>query len=102
MFVLLIGIIAVLDVVASVLLRIWAGNDRPLLLVLGVAGFSLAGLAFAFSMKFQGLAVANVIWIGASIILVTLMSIFAFHEHLSSRQIAGMALVIAGLCLVGG
>ena len=100
MFLLLIGVTSVFDVVAAVMLRAWAGNEHLPLLVAGVVGFALAGLAFAFSMKYEGLAVANVIWIGASVVLVSLAGIWVFGERLVPSQMAGIVLVVVGILMV--
>ncbi|MCL5772975.1 MAG: SMR family transporter [Firmicutes bacterium] len=100
MFYFLIVAIGLIDFISSILLRYWAGNGKPLLLVTGVFGFAMVGLLFAFSMKYQGLAVANILWTACAVIFCTIAGMFLFKEHLSVSQIIGTLLILTGLVFV--
>lgn len=101
MFAMLISIVVVFDVTGAVLLRIWIENSRPPVLLAGILAFAIAALAFAYSMRYEGLAAANAIWIGASVVLVSLLGITVFGEELSFRQLIGIVLVVIGIFAVG-
>ena len=99
-FYLLILIIALLDLFAEYSAKIWTMNGKSIHLALTVLGFGAAGYFFALSLKYEGVAIANVLWIAVTIVLVTLMGHFVFKEHLSAINLAGMALIILGIVLV--
>jgi multidrug transporter EmrE-like cation transporter len=99
-FVLLITIIGLLYVGSSILLRSWVANSKPALLAAGIVGFALTGLTFAYSMRYQGLAIANILWIGLVAVLLTVVARWIFQEGLTSRQLAGIAVIICGVILL--
>lgn len=77
---------AIMDVISSVFIKEWTLHGKILDLVLGVIILVGAGLSFAFSMKFFGLAISNVLWNSLSTILLATIAIFFFHEKLSTVQ----------------
>lgn len=83
MFYLLITLIGILDAIAGTTLKVWATTGKTLYFVLGVGSFALAGVFFAFSMHYKGLAIANILWIGFSAIALTLIAIIFFQETFS-------------------
>jgi small multidrug resistance pump len=62
--------------------------------------FAVAGYFFALSLKYEDVAIVNILWISLSIILVALMGHFIFKEHLSSTDILGMTVVVIGVILL--
>ncbi len=99
-FYLLIVTIALLDVFAEYTGKLWILRSKPIYLALTVLGFGAAGYFFALSLRYEGVAIANILWIALTIILVTLMGHFVFKEHLSAINIVGMAVIVFGIILV--
>lgn len=62
--------------------------------------FGAAGILFCFSLKYQGIAIANIVWIAASAILVAIAGIFFFKENVTPIQITGIIILIIGLILI--
>jgi small multidrug resistance pump len=77
---------------------------RKRLLVLGSAvsvhGFGL--LCFSVALTGIPLALAYPVLIGGSVACVSLLAVLLFGERLSSRHLAGLALIIAGMLLLHG
>ncbi len=100
MFYVFISFCIIIDCIASILLKLWAVNPRPYLLVLGILGFASTGLFFALSMHYKGLAIANIFWIGMSAVVLTMAAYFLFKESLTTVDFIGIALVITGIILL--
>ena len=99
-FYLLIGTIALFDLLAVFFGKIALITGRSLYIALCCLSFAIAGYFFALSLKYENVAIVNVLWIALSIILVTLMGHFIFNEQLSRLDILGMAIVMVGVILL--
>lgn len=87
------------------LLAIYAGKmfdvtGKSYYIALCSLGFAIAGYFFALSLKFEDVAIVNVLWIALSIILVALMGHFIFAEQLTKLDLLGMAVVMIGIVLL--
>lgn len=99
-FYLLIATIAFFDLLAVLAGKMSIITGKSFYIWLTVLGFGIAGYFFALTLKYEDVAIVNVIWIALSIILVALMGHFFFKEHLTSTDILGMAAVIVGVILL--
>lgn len=99
-FYILIAIVSFLDLLAEYMGKNWALAGRPVYLWATCALFAVAGYFFAHSLKFHGVAIANILWIALTAILITLMGYFVFKEHLSMTNIVGMVVILIGVILV--
>jgi len=99
-FYLLIATINILDLIGVISAKFWNMNKNPIFLALTILCFGGAGLFFAFSLKYEGAAIANILWIALSIILVTIVGYFFFKEAITTIQFIGIALITLGLILV--
>ncbi|MCK9186138.1 SMR family transporter [Candidatus Gracilibacteria bacterium] len=99
-FYLLIAAINALDLAAVISAKFWSINKNPIFLALTILCFGGAGLFFALSLKYEGMAVANILWIAISVILITFVGYFFFKENISIIQFLGIALIMTGLVLV--
>ncbi len=96
-FYLYIAAINTLDLLAILSAKMWHITGKPYYLVGTALGFAMAGIFFALSLKYEGMAVTNVLWIAISVILVAAMGYFVFKEHITSLQLVGMGCVILGI-----
>lgn len=92
---------ALLDVISSVFIKEWTIHGTLVDLAIGVFALAASGVSFAFSMKYFGLAISNVLWNSFSTIFLAAIAIFFFHEKLSAVQLAGILITIFGVALVG-
>lgn len=99
-FYLLIAAINALDLIGVISAKFWSINKNPIFLALTVLGFAGAGFFFALSLKYEGMAVTNILWIALSVILITIVGYFFFKEAITMLQFAGIALITVGLILI--
>ena len=90
------------EVIATSFLKLTSG-ERSVWWAYPVVG---VGYIFAFTMLAQTLSkgvplgIAYAIWAGVGVVLVAVISWLVFHETLTWMQLAGMALVVAGVTLL--
>jgi len=90
------------EVVATTFLKLTSG-EKAVWWAYPIVG---VGYIFAFTMLAQTLSkgvplgIAYAIWAGVGVVLVAVISWLVFHETLTWMQLAGMALVVAGVTLL--
>ena len=99
-FLLFVSLVALFDLAGSMLAKMWVIKSQPTYLIGTVLSFAATGFFFAKSLKFKELAIANIIWIALSIVIVAIAGYFLFNEKLSLIQILGMLIIIIGIVLV--
>ncbi len=99
-FVIHIALITILDLVASLCAKYWSMNKNPLLLIATFLLLGGAGIVFARSLRYEGMAITNVIWIAMSIIMVTIAGYFFFKEQIAPIQLIGIGVIMIGLVLI--
>ena len=92
--------IGVFDLIATISAKFWSMKQNPWLLVLTVFGFGVAGILFAYSMKFNSLAIANIAWIAISVFFVTAFDYLYFKETLSLLQFVGLIVILVGFVMI--
>jgi len=92
--------VAFFDLLAIFAGKMYVVSGKSIYIALCTLGFAFAGYFFALSLKYENVAIVNVLWTALSIVLVALMGHFLFKEHLSSLHIFGMAIIIVGLVLL--
>lgn len=63
--------------------------------------YAFQPIAFYFGLSFESMTVLNVLWDVLSDIIVAIIGIFVFGEHLSTQQCIGLAFCMAGIVLLG-
>lgn len=99
-FILHIAIITLLDLAGVLCAKFYSINKDPLLLIATFILFGGAGYVFAKSLKYEGMAITNVLWIALSVIAVTIVGYFAFKEDITHIQFVGIGVIMVGLILV--
>jgi multidrug transporter EmrE-like cation transporter len=99
-FVIHIVIINTLDLVGVILAKLWLIHRNPLLILGTMLAFGGAGYVFTKALRYEGMAIVNVLWISISVILVTIMGYFVFKENISITQFIGMGVILVGLILI--
>ncbi len=82
-------------------LKLWAETDRPLAFGAGIAFYTVGLIIFAVLLRRAELATIFTLWVGLAIILLTLAGWWFFDEALSAWQVVAIALVVAGVLLLG-
>jgi len=99
-FYLLIAIIVIFDLLAVLAGKMWIITGKHFYIGLTSLGFAMAGFFFALSLKYEDVAIVNILWIALSIILVAMMGYFIFKEQLSAFNILGIVVIMAGVILL--
>ncbi len=92
---------AILEISGDLSLKWWAETDRWLGFGLGLLLYSLALGIFAVLLRRAELAVIFALWVGIAAVLLAIAGWWLFGEALSLRHVAGIALVIGGMILLG-
>jgi multidrug transporter EmrE-like cation transporter len=100
MFGILITITVLFEASASVILRLWAEQGKTWMLIVGILGFAIAALTFGLSLQYKGLAVANMLWIAITSVLLTGFGYFVFKENLTTVQLCGILVVMVGALML--
>ena len=99
-FYLYITAIVILDLTAITLIKFWHLKHHAVLLILGMLSLGLTGLFMGLSLKYEGVAIVNIIWVVLSVIATTAMGYLYFKEPISVVQFVGIAIIIIGLIIV--
>ena len=92
---------AVMELVGDLALKWWAETNRWGGLALGLAVYTVAVAIFALLLRRAELAVIFALWVGVATVLLALAGWWLFKESLSWGQIAGLALTVGGVLLLG-
>lgn len=97
---LLLTVAIVSEVVATSALKASNGLTRPWPVAVVVAGYALAFVLLAYSLKTLPVGFVYAIWAGLGIVGVALVGHFVFGETFGAVKIAGIVLVVVGVALV--
>ena len=100
MFYLYISTIAIFDLIAVVMVKMWHLKGNLLYLIASMIAFAVTAVFAGLSLKYEGIAIVNVLWVSLSTILVTIVGYYIFKESISIQQFIGMAIILLGLIIV--
>lgn len=92
---------ATLEFSGDLALKWWAETNRWLGFGLGLVAYGLSLVLFALLLRRAELAVIFALWVGVAAVLLAVAGWWLFGEDLSLRQVAGLALVVGGIILLG-
>ena len=95
-----ITLVALLDIAGMVSAKYWSLSKNNWWLVLTVLTFSLAGIFFTLALRYQGLAITNILWTALATIGITSLGYFVFKEQISTLQFVGIGTILLGFILV--
>ncbi|PIR55362.1 hypothetical protein COU74_01455 [Candidatus Peregrinibacteria bacterium CG10_big_fil_rev_8_21_14_0_10_36_19] len=99
-FILYIALINLMDLIAIISAKYYNITQKQIFLYLTILFFGGAGYFFAKSLKFEGMAITNILWIAISVILISIIGYFFFKEEITPIQIAGIITITTGLVLI--
>lgn len=102
MLYLYIGGILASEAAAFAALKQYTLTKNSWLFALAVAMYGLVCFFLTRAFAFKDIGIVNVLWSVFSIIAVISVGVFAFHESLSWREVAGVVLAAAGVAVLGG
>lgn len=88
------------EVVATTALKAVDGLQRPLPLLLVVAGYLTAFWMLSLVMRSIPVGIAYAIWAGLGIVLVSLAALFLYGQRLDLPAVLGMVLIVGGVLVI--
>ena len=98
-YLLLIALLA-FDLLGLSLAKIWSLKNSLVYLILAAISYAIATIFLGFSLKYQGAAITNIIWVALSAIGMAAVGVFFFHESITPMQYLGILIIIAGLVFI--
>ncbi|MFA6486265.1 MAG: hypothetical protein WCT40_02775 [Candidatus Magasanikbacteria bacterium] len=99
-FYLILLALALLDLAGLISAKFWYLKYNPLYMAASILSFALAAIAICLSLKFQGVAIVNIIWMALSTTLVTIAGYYFFKEPIALYQFVGIFIILVGLVIV--
>jgi len=89
------------EVIATTALKASSGFTRPGPVAVVVVGYLAAFAFLGLSLKVLPVGMAYAIWAAMGMVLIALAGWWAFGERLDAWALAGIAMIIAGVLLMG-
>jgi len=99
-FIILVVVVSILEVIGDVLFKEWIIKNNKYLLCLGIIAYLIATTFWAFSLKFQNLSKAVVIFGVLTVIIGVLVGVLLYKEPLTTLNIVGVILGLASIVLL--
>ena len=100
LFIILVIIVSILEVVGDILFKEWTIKDNKLFLILGIIAYMIATTFWAFSLKFQTLSKAVVIFGVLTVIIGVIVGVLLYKEPLTILNIIGVILGLTSIILL--
>ena len=97
-FYLAIAIVA--EVIATTALKAVDGLQRPLPLLLVLAGYAIAFWMLSLVMRSIPVGIAYALWAGLGMVLVSLAALFLHGQKLDLPAMLGMGLIVGGVLVI--
>jgi multidrug transporter EmrE-like cation transporter len=88
------------EVGADILFKQWAINNKSVLIIIGMALYTVGTVIWAFSLKYNYLSKAITIFTALNLILVVLVGVLFFKEDLTLLQKIGVLLAVISVVLI--
>lgn len=99
-FFILLTVGILLEVLGDIFFKKWAIQSKIVMLIIGALLYFTGTIFWAFSLRYETLSKAGIIFMLANIILIALAGILIFKENLSLINKIGIALGIVSIILV--
>jgi len=96
----LILLAVLLEVVADILFKKWSINNKNLLLIIGLLIYFAGTIFWAFSLKYEYISKAIVLFTVLNLIIIVLAGMLIFKENLSLTNKIGILLGILSVVLI--
>lgn len=90
------------EVAGTTALKAADGFTRPLPVMIVVLGYIAAFFFLGMSLKSLPVGIAYAIWAAVGMVLIVVSGWLVFGERLDAWAMAGIALIVAGVVMIGG
>ncbi|RJG13203.1 multidrug DMT transporter [Pseudomonas cavernicola] len=94
------GIAIAAEVVATTSMKAIDGVNKPLPLLLVIAGYAIAFWMLTIVVRTIPVGVAYAVWAGLGIVLVSIAAVFIYGQKLDLPAVLGMALIVVGVVVI--
>ena len=100
MLVLYVVLIEIFDLFAVYFGKMYSITDKWFYILLCSLAWGVSGVFFSLSLKYEGMAVVNILWISVSTIAATGLGVLYFKEQITGLQYAAIGVIILGIILL--
>ena len=96
----LVALAVALEVVGDILFKKWSLDSRQALLYLGLLIYFIGTIFWAFSLRYEYISKAISVFTVLNLIIISLVGVLYFNEHLSLLNKIGLGLGILSVILI--
>ena len=100
MLALYIVLIEIFDLFAVYFGKMYSITDKWFYVALCSIAWGVSGIFFCVSLKYEGAAIVNILWISVSTIAATSLGVLYFKEDISGFQYVAMGVILLGIVLL--
>jgi multidrug transporter EmrE-like cation transporter len=93
-------LITIFDLAAVYFGKMYSLSDKWFFILFCSMAWAISGVFFSLSLKYEGMAVVNILWIAVSTIAATTLGVLYFKENLTSLQYVAMGIIVVGIILL--
>jgi len=93
-------VVVLTEVLGDYLFKRWSQEGGWVLLLLGGLGYFLASLAWASTLRYEGLVKSLIVFVLASLFAGVAVGVIIFGEEMTPKTWVALALTVGALCLV--
>ncbi len=97
---LLVSGILMAEVTAMNFLKQYAMTSKATYLFIGIICYGIVATLLARSFRYDDMAVVNVMWTSSSMVLILLLGVIFYKEHINIAESLGILLVVAGVSVL--
>lgn len=90
----------IFDLFAVYFGKMYSITDKWVFILLCSLSWAGSGVFFSLSMKYEGMAIVNTIWIALSAIAAVALGVLYFKEQIGVFQYIGIGVIIIGITLL--
>ena len=93
-------LITIFDLAAVYFGKMYSLSDKWFFILFCSMAWAISGVFFSLSLKYEGMAVVNILWISVSTIAATGLGVLYFKEQITGLQYAAIGVIILGIILL--
>jgi multidrug transporter EmrE-like cation transporter len=96
----IISVCIIFEIIGDYLFKKWTMTNKTWELIVGTTGYIISSLLWLYSLKYEDLSKASVIFIVLSLVALTLIGVYCFDETLTTLNWIGVVLATIAIILV--